>query len=146
MTPMLTDTPTMTPMLTDTPTMTPAPTETPAPTPTATPGDLTLTGRVYDAVVGPTQGIAGATVSVLTCVASHFDTLSGPDGGYSRPVPGADLNACRGVTLEVLAAGYETLSQPVSVDDLRAQPEHDFALTPLAATPTMTPVPTDIPS
>jgi len=63
------------------------------------------------------------------CVPRRFPALSGPDGYYSLLVPGEYLNACNQVTLEVWATGYETLSLPVSVADLRAQPERDFALT-----------------
>jgi len=84
---------------------------------------------VYDAAIGPTQVVSGATVSVLMYVPRRFPTLSGPDGYYSLLVPGEYLNACNQVTLEVWATGYETLSLPVSVADLRAQPERDFALT-----------------
>ena len=122
-----TDTPTATPTSTATATPTSTPTDTPTPTPT--PADLTLIGLVYDAAIGPTQAVSRATVSVLMCVPRRFQTLGGPDGYYSLLVPGEYLNACSQVTLEVWATGYETLSLPVSVADLRAQPERDFALT-----------------
>jgi len=111
------------------------------PTPTATPsGDVILTGQVYDAAIGPAQPISGATVSVLMCVPRRFETSSGADGHYSLLLPGLYLNACSEVTLEAWATGYESVSQPVSVADLRAHPQRDFALTRgPTATPTVTP-------
>ncbi|MFQ5857792.1 MAG: hypothetical protein ACE5LU_19480, partial [Anaerolineae bacterium] len=101
------------------------------PTPTTTsPGDLTLTGQVYDAAVGPARGISGARVSVIACESHAFEILSGRDGRYTLIVLGQYLE-CSQVTLQVRATGYERLSQLIAVSDLRAQPERDFALMPL---------------
>lgn len=134
------ETPPSAPTATATSTSTPMWTPTPTATPTATtpPGDLTLTGLVYDAAAGPTYGVSGATVSVLTCYPRRFQELSGPGGRYTLLMPAQYINQCSEVNLEVWAAGYETLSQTLLVADLRAQPERDFALTPLARTPTPT--------
>jgi hypothetical protein len=147
-----TATPTPTP--TDTPTVTPTPTETATPTVTATPpGDLTLTGLVHDASVGPSQPIPEAVVSVEMCMPRTYQTVAGPDGRYTLLLPAAYLNACTAVTLRVLASGYESLSQVVAVADLRAEPQRDIGLYPpgwstptptqtLTATPTATVGPT----
>jgi hypothetical protein len=130
--------PTPTATATFTPTPVATATATLTPTPTTTPGDLMMTGQVYDAAVGPSQGLSGATVSVLTCEPRRFQILSGPDGHYSLLVPALYLDPCTEVTLEVWATGYESLSQPVSVADLRANPSRDFGLTPvLTPTPTV---------
>ncbi|MBN1994259.1 MAG: hypothetical protein JW953_16295, partial [Anaerolineae bacterium] len=124
---------------TPTPTMTSIP-PTPTPTPTSTPaGDLMMTGLVYDATGGPTQIIPEATVSVLLCQPRRYQTQTGTDGRYSLLLPGIYLDACTQVTIEAWATGHETVSLPVSVADLRAQPERDFALPPLTSTPTPTP-------
>jgi hypothetical protein len=145
-TPTLTGTPpTATPTETGTPsTGTPTVTGTPptaTPTETGTPsGNLTLTGLVYDAMSGPTRVIPGANVSALMCVPRRFQTLSGVNGRYQLVLPAKYINACDQITLEVSAFDYEPFSIVVSVNDLRAQPERDFALTPLLTpTPTTTP-------
>jgi hypothetical protein len=136
-------TPTPTRTATRTPTPTPTPTTTAtlvgAPTPTATaPGDLVLTGRVYDASLGPFHGIPGATVSAIMCTPRRFETLSAADGSYSLVLPGLYLNQCTSISLEARAAAYQTLIFVVAVADLRAHPVIDLALIPLA-TPTSTP-------
>jgi hypothetical protein len=100
-------------------------------TPTPTPGDLTLTGQVYNAAGGPAHGISQATVSLLTCLPRRFQTLSGSDGRYSLFVPAQYTTPCDRVTLEVWAAGYASYSQSVPVADLQVQPKRDFALAPL---------------
>jgi hypothetical protein len=129
-----------------TPTTTPTPTATRTPTATATvgpPGDLWMTGHVYDAAVGPTPGISGAVVSVLVCVPhAPFSTHSGVDGYYELLLPAGYLNQCANVTLLAGAAGYHSFEQTVTVAELRAQPQRDFALVVLpTATPTSTPGP-----
>jgi uncharacterized repeat protein (TIGR01451 family) len=128
-----TSTPTATQMPTPTPTQSPTPTETP-------PGDLTVTGLVYDATLGPTQPVSGAPVSVLMCVPRSFHTVSGADGRYNLLLPGSYLSQCSEVTLQGWAAGYQSYAQVISVASLRAQPERDIALQP-AATPTPTGIP-----
>jgi hypothetical protein len=137
-------TPTTTP--TPTATQTPAPTSTPTATPTATvgpPGDLWMTGHVYDAATGPTPGISGAAVAALMCVPRSFETHSGSDGYYELLLPADYLNQCTNVNLLAVAAGYQSLIQLVTVADLRAQPQRDFPLVALQAlTPTATPTPT----
>jgi uncharacterized repeat protein (TIGR01451 family) len=126
-----------------TPTSTPTATQTATPTATQTetpPGDLILTGLVYDAATGPTQPISGAPVSVLMCVPRSFHMVSGADGRYNLLLPGSYLNQCSEVTLQALAAGYQSFAQVISVAGLRAQPERDIALQP-AVTPTPTGIP-----
>lgn len=150
-TPTLTHTPTATatPTGTSTSTSTPTATATSTSTPTSTatpPGDLLLTGRVYDAQGGEAQPIAGAVVAVAMCQPRTFSTHSWSDGTYSLALPGQYLNACVSVTLEVVASGYETWSEAVLVADLRADPVRNVGLmrppTPTAtATPTATTTP-----
>jgi hypothetical protein len=120
---------------------TPTSTPTPTGTPTATPiGSITLTGLVYDAQLGPTHPISGATVSALMCVPTRFPTQSLPDGTYSLFLPDLYLAGCDEITLEVWADDYQTWSEAVSVAELQANPERDFALMPVPAdTPTPTP-------
>ena len=102
------------------------------PTPTETPpGDLTVSGLVYDASAGLSRPIAGATVSVLMCVPRTFPTTTGADGRYRLFLPGAYLNQCTEVTLQGSAGGYQSFSQLVCVADLRAQPARDIALQPV---------------
>ena len=56
---------------------------TPVATATATPeGDLTLTGRVYDAVSG--AGISGANVAVTVCVPRSFAAAMWADRSLIR--------------------------------------------------------------
>ena len=134
------------------------------PTPTATatatpPGDLWLTGSVYDAVLGPTHLISDAMVAVQMCVPHRFETISAADGSFSLLVPGMYLNQCVEVILEAEADRYQSLSLPLTVAELREHPERDLALNPLSitaetptatvtavptstATATMTPIPT----
>ena len=85
------------------PTATATATVTTTPTLTATPpGNLTLSGRVYDVVIGPTQPISGAIVSVTSCFPRTFSATSGAEGLYSLFMPAEYLN-CVQVTLGVSA-------------------------------------------
>ena len=140
-----TDTPTATATSTGTSThtATATATETPTNTPTSTatpPGDLVLSGRVYDAQGGESQPVAGANVAVAMCQPRTFSTHTWSDGTYSLGLPGLYLNACVTVTFEVTATGYETWRQEVLVSDLRAAPVRDVGLIPLP-TPTATETP-----
>ncbi len=144
-TPTATHTPTATPTPTDTSTSTSTPTATASPTGTATetatpPGDLVLTGRVYDALGGEAQPIAGAVVAVAMCQPRTFSTHTWSDGTYDLALPGLYLNACVSVTLEVAASGYETWSEAVLVADLRADPVRAVGLM-RPPTPTLTATP-----
>jgi hypothetical protein len=108
-------------------------------TPTETPpGDLTLYGQVYDAAVGPSEGIAGAAVSVSMCVPRTFHATSNPDGTYELFLPGLYLRQCGEVTLGVSATGYQGYLQVVAVAELYTQPQRDIGLWPEGA-PTPTP-------
>ncbi len=102
-----------------------------------------LSGRVYDAALGPLHGVSGATVSSTLCMPRSFQTLSETDGSYSLILPGLYVNQCVTITLQATAPGYQTLVFAIPVADLRAQPVRDLALIPLPTpTSTMTPVPT----
>ena len=95
---------------------------------------------MYDAALGPLQGISGATVAASMCMPRSFQTVSEADGSYSMLLPALYLNQCVTITLEATAPGYQTLRFAIPVADLRAQPVRDLALIPLPApTPTMTP-------
>lgn len=137
-------TPTATPTASATATATGTLTPTPSPTLTATPpGDLMLSGRVYDAALGPLHGVSGANVSAILCMPRSFHTLSEADGSYSVLLPALYLNQCVSITLEATASGYQMLSFAVPVADLRAQPVRDLALIPLSTpTPTVTQIAT----
>jgi hypothetical protein len=140
-----TATPMPTATLTAAPTATPDETATtlaaltPSLTPTP-PGDLTVYGRVTDAVAGPTHGISGALVSATFCVARRVQAWTAPDGSYEMILPGLYLNQCGQIKLDVSADGYQPMSLPVGVAELRAQPRRDFDMLP-APTPTMTATP-----
>lgn len=101
------------------------------PTSTPEPQDLELTGRVYDANVGPTAGIGGATVSVLSCFPRRFPTTSDVSGHYQLFVPASYLTPCTIVMLEAAAPGYVPLAQTVAASALYASPERDLGLAPL---------------
>lgn len=139
----VTPTPTATPSATVTRSATPTCSATAEPTASATPtgtptppGDLLLTGQVYDAVSGPLVGVAGAEVSVILCMPRRFSTQADGNGYYEQILPAIYLNQCSSVTLEAGAAGYHPMSFVVLVADLRAQRRRDLALVPL---PTPTP-------
>ena len=144
-------TPTSSATLTRTPTSTAAATATATltliVTPTGTPpGDLMLSGRVYNAALGPTAGISGAAVSVMMCMPRTFGTVSEADGSYSMLLPALYLNQCVAIALEATAEGYQPFSGAIAVAELRAQPVRDLALVPLATpTATITPSPTATP-
>jgi hypothetical protein len=102
-----------------------------------------MAGRVFDATLGPSAGIAGATVSVIMCMPRRFETVTDADGEYSQLLPGLYLNQCVSVTLEARATGYQELVFPVEVSLLRLSPIRNFPLSPLpTATPTATVTPT----
>ena len=128
---------TPTPVATATATLTPTATAALTPTPTAAPGDLTLTGRVYDAAEEMSAPIPGARIVVQMCVPRSFEAHTGPDGTYDLLIPADYANACSEVHIRVTADGYEPFEGSFSVADLRANPVRDFGLTP-ASTPTPT--------
>jgi hypothetical protein len=108
--------------------------------------DLRLSGRVYDASIGPTGPIAGAVVSVQMCVPRAFQTVSGPDGEYSILLPWDWLGRCTEVTLHGWASGYQGRAEVISVASLRVQPVRDIPLFPVGwSTPTVPGVPTSTP-
>ena len=55
--------------------------------PTDEPGDIAVSGVVYDARLGPSHAIVGATVSVCTSVPRCFPATTGGDGDYSLLIP-----------------------------------------------------------
>lgn len=122
----------------------------PTPTPTATatpPGDLWLTGSVYDALLGPTHAISDAVVAVQMCVPQRFETTSVADGSFSLLLPGMYLNQCVEVTLEAQADRYQPFLLQLTVAELRDHPERDLALNPLSITSeTPTATATSLPS
>lgn len=126
------------------PTPTPTATETaPTPTPSATPGqsDVTVTGLVYNAALGPTAPIAGATVAVgLSVPHQPFTAVTGSDGRYSLLVPSTYILNVNQIS--VTATGYETVTQAVTGMELAANPQRDFALNvPTITPPSVTPTP-----
>ena len=116
-------------------TLTPSPTLTLAPT---IPVDLVLSGKVYDASLGPSAPVGGAMVSVLMCVPRRYYTASAADGNYTLPLPNDYLNACSEITLEVWATGYQNPMTVISVEALRANPVRDLALMPVTPAGTTT--------
>lgn len=127
---------TPTPTTTPTPTPTATETETATPSPTAEPPDLTLAGRVYDALQGTSAGIPNAYVGVSVCVPRTFSAVTDANGDYSLFVPAAYLAGCEQVILSATASGYTTLYQEANTAALLADPQRDFGL--LTETPTPT--------
>jgi photosystem II stability/assembly factor-like uncharacterized protein len=131
-TPTLAPTATSTGTPTETPTQTPTSIPTATPTPTATPpGDMTLTGLIYDASSDAQHPIPYAIVAVTVCVPRNFSATAGMDGRYTLFLPAAYLHGCAQVTLSARAAGYRAFSQTVVTADLRAAPQRDIGLLPL---------------
>jgi hypothetical protein len=134
---------------TATPTQTePGPTSTPTPTETPALSDVTVSGLVYSEPGGMGSPVAGATVAVGFALPHQpVSAVTGADGRYELLVPGMYLSSVNQIS--VTAAGYETVTQPVTGEELRANPQRDFPLTPQAptATPTDTESPTpDVPT
>ncbi len=142
-----TDTPTVTPVPptptetllppTDTPTVTPVPPEAlPTSTPTVAPeprgGDVTIYGKVYDALAGYDTGIVGARVSLAKCLPGNPRTDTDADGNYSLIVSSPELEACFQIMLQVKASGYSSLSVVIPAPGLRTEPRRDIALMPKA--------------
>ena len=131
---------TATPTPTATPDGLPAPTATPTATATPPSGDLVLSGTVYDldpgaAAVPSALGgrpLAGARVAAILCLPGTYEDLTGPDGRYELTIPGAVAGLCSELDLEVSAPGYATLRQTWPIDDLRARPQRDLALSPVS--------------
>jgi hypothetical protein len=88
-------------------------------------------GKVYDAVVGRSKGIADARLTLIMRLPSTLWTRSGADGTYSLLVPGPQLNAALQIMMQVKASGYSPLSLVISAASLRAGPRRDMALMPL---------------
>ena len=113
------------PVIEDTPTPTPSPTATEPP-----PGDLTLSGLVFDAEAGPGAPIVGAEVGVAVCQPRTFLTTSGKGGRYQLLLPASYLNQCAEVTLQASASGYLPFEESRTVPDLRANPQQSIGLWP----------------
>ncbi len=120
-----TDTPTAPTSETGTPTVTPGtPTQPP-------PGEIAVSGLVYDAAVGATAPISGAVVAVSVSVPHQpFSGTTGADGRYSLLVPADYANLV--TRIEASAAGYVTMGQDITGDQLRQNPVRDFGLQPEA--------------
>jgi PKD repeat protein len=115
-----------------------------APTPTVTPTTdpcasaiYTISGRVYDAATN--LGIANASVFLWTAINSAPTATTAADGSYSLPITNPYLG-CNILGLVVSADGYQTVTQAINWQDLKAQPQRDFAMT-RAGTPTRTSTP-----
>jgi uncharacterized delta-60 repeat protein len=126
-----TPTATLTPTATATPTHTPTPPPTHTPTPTP-PGDVTLTGLVYDAAHPAPRPIPAALVAVTVCLPRSFSATAGPDGRYELFLPASYLTGCGQVTLTAQANGYRPFSQSIATAELRSQPQRDIGLQPLS--------------
>ncbi len=128
------------PAPTQAPTCTPTGGPSLTPTRTPTPGcdTLTITGEVYDAAIGTSQGISGATVTAGLSVPRTFSTTTGAGGMYTLVVPTG--YGCSVTLLSVQASGYQSVSRTISSSQLVAQPQQNFGLVSLvSATPTRTP-------
>jgi hypothetical protein len=132
------------------PTRTPTPTSTGVPVPTITPtpivplpGDLYVTGVVYDASIGFAAPVANAVVSIRVCSGHAHQRLTGSDGTYSILLRQAEIDPCGQVRLQAWAQGYYGFSGIISVVSLRANPVRHIGLTPIGpGIPTRTPGPT----
>jgi len=115
-----------------------------APTPTMTPTTdpcasavYTIFGRVYDAATS--LGIANASVNTWTDIDAQLMTTTAADGSYSLPTTTPYLG-CHILGIVVFADGYQTVTQAINWQDLKAQPQRDIAMT-RAGTPTRTSTP-----
>lgn len=104
------------------------PTATPSPPP---PGDITLTGRVYEPSGALQLPIIDATVAVTVCQPRTFQAQTDENGEYALLLPAMYISQCAEVTLAVRAAGYETREEVVRMADLRSDPNRNFALMPV---------------
>jgi PKD repeat protein len=125
------------------PTATPTPTTDPCATAT-----YTIFGRVYDAA-NPSLGIANAFIVTWTSIDAAPTTNTAADGSYSLPITNP-YHGCNILGLVVSADGYQTVVQAINWQDLKAQPQRDFAMTragtPTGPTPTRTRTPTTGPT
>lgn len=130
------------------------PTPTPTVTRTATvpPSDVVMSGVVYDAAVGKSQGIDNAVVQVdFKCFGASIGEHADATGHYSLTIPGGSLHTCGGVTVQSFASGYSSVSLELLEAELRAQPTRDWGLgrvptptaTPITPSPTGSPTPTE---
>ena len=110
------------------------------PTPTPAPLSFVLSGLVYDASVGAGRPIVGADVSISVCQTRAFHVVSNSEGRYTLSIPIDELNACSQVALSAAALSYIPQYSLIAVTDLLAEPQHDFALTPMS-NPQPTPIP-----
>jgi C1A family cysteine protease len=132
------------------PTRTPTPTTTGLPVPTLTPtpivplpGDLLVTGLVYDASIGFAAPVANAVVSLRVCSGQARQVLTGQDGSYSILLRQAEIDPCGQVLQQAWAQGYYGFSGTIAVVSLRANPVRHIGLTPIGpGGPTRTPGPT----
>jgi hypothetical protein len=101
----------------------------------------TIFGRVYDAA-NPSLGIANASVNTWTSIDAAPMTTTAADGSYSLPITNP-YHGCNILGLVVSADGYQTVTQAINWQDLKAQPQRDFAMlragTPTGPTPTPSP-------
>jgi len=119
--------------------LTPTPTQDPCATAT-----YTIFGRVYDAA-NPSVGIANATIFTTTDIGAAPNTTTGPDGSYSLPIDNP-YHGCHILGLSVFANGYQSVSQAIHWQDLKAQPERNFGLVAVSNTATSTRTPPTLPA
>lgn len=109
-------------------------------TPTVTPDPCssaiyTIFGHVYDAA-NPSLSIANASVHALTDINAEPIATTAADGTYSLS-PATPYIGCHIIGIAVFANGYQTFTQMIGWQDLKAQPQRDIALV-RAGTPTRT--------
>jgi hypothetical protein len=113
------------------------------PTPTQTPmaGTLVVTGRVYDAALGPSAPIPRTSVRLTFCINSDYSAQSGQDGEYYLAIPELYWRGCDLAILQVWARGYYPLVEVLPVRELLFQSRRDIPLSRYTPTPSVTPLP-----
>jgi hypothetical protein len=109
---------------------TPTPTHTTTAAPAPRGSDVTMHGKVYDALAGYSKGIAGARLTLTMCLPGNPRTWTDADGNYRLVVSGPDLDACLQTMLQVKANEYSPLSLVIAAPGLRADPHRDIAMLP----------------
>jgi cell division septation protein DedD len=109
-------------------------TETPT---TPAPQSIELSGVVYDADLGMTATLAGASIVVPPCQTPHqsFQTTSGTDGSYRLTLPASYFMPGCAIDITIRKDGYQTSVEHFTYEQLLADPLRSFGLRKEAVVP-----------
>lgn len=102
------------------------------PTTAPDPGDVLVTGQVFDALRGRSHALPAAVVSAMTCEPGRLPADVGDDGKYSLQIPSEAVRGCTSVTVEVRAPGFEDQVLTFPMANLRGTNRRDLALWPVS--------------